>query len=162
MKIVGFLQAVFSEILCEISPFAFFFRQKQLKKPNIPSKKTVTFCENCRSIIRVFALKLSKISPFALFLVKKNNTKKRYTFQINHSIIWKLSSYYKGFFLKMSEISPFALPTATSKLILLKSGISNLPPPKMFWWVVASHNFQTPEKKDLQSDSNLIVLWLGG
>ena len=48
VKIVVFLQTVFSETLHEISPFALFFVKKQLKKHDIPCKKTVTFCENCR------------------------------------------------------------------------------------------------------------------
>ena len=48
VKIVVFLRAVTSEILHEISPFALFFVKKQLKKQNVPFKKTVTFSENCR------------------------------------------------------------------------------------------------------------------
>ena len=35
------------------------------------------------------------------------------------------------------------------------------PPPRIFWWLVASHIFQPPEKKDLQSDT-LVAGWLGG
>ena len=48
MKIVVFLRAVFSEIMSEISPSAFFFVKKQVKKHDVPFKKTVTFCENFR------------------------------------------------------------------------------------------------------------------
>ena len=48
VKIVVILQAVFSEILHEILPFALFFVKKQLKKQNVPCNKTVTFSENCR------------------------------------------------------------------------------------------------------------------
>ena len=49
----------------------------------------------------------------------------------NRSVLWNLSSYYKGFSLKMCEISPFAHLTATSTLILLKSKVSNPPPPDL-------------------------------
>ena len=48
VKNVVFLLPVFSEILHEISPFALFFVKKQLKKHDVPFKKTVTFSENCR------------------------------------------------------------------------------------------------------------------
>ena len=48
VKIVVFLRAVTSEILHEISPFALFLVKKYLKKHDVPCKKTVTFCENCR------------------------------------------------------------------------------------------------------------------
>ena len=48
VKIVVFLQSVFSETLHEISPFAVFFDKKQLKIHDIPFEKIVTFCENCR------------------------------------------------------------------------------------------------------------------
>ena len=48
VTIFVFLLAVFSEILHEILPFALFFVKKQLKKHDVPFKKTVTFCENIR------------------------------------------------------------------------------------------------------------------
>ena len=48
VKIVVILHAVFSEIRHEILPFALFFVKKQLKKHDVPFKKTVTFCENFR------------------------------------------------------------------------------------------------------------------
>ena len=54
VKIVVFLLVVFLEILSEISPFALFLIKKQLKKHDVPCKKTVTFYETCRSIIRGF------------------------------------------------------------------------------------------------------------
>ena len=57
VKIFIFLLAVLPEILSEISPFALFLVQKYLKKHDVPCKKTVTFCENCRSITRGFPWK---------------------------------------------------------------------------------------------------------
>ena len=43
VKIVVFLQAVTSELLHEISPFALFLVKKQVRKHAVPSKKTVNF-----------------------------------------------------------------------------------------------------------------------
>ena len=53
MKIVTLLEGVFPEYLFEVSHLV-FFGQKKSKQYDLPSIKTVTSCENYRSIIRGF------------------------------------------------------------------------------------------------------------
>ena len=59
-------------------PF-FFFLKKQLKKLDVPSKKTVTIYENCRFIIRGFPSISVWNLTFALFLSKNNNENTMYS-----------------------------------------------------------------------------------
>ena len=59
-------------------PF-FFFLKKQLKKLDVPSKKTVTIYENCRFIIRGFPSISVWNLTFALFLSKNNNKNTMYS-----------------------------------------------------------------------------------
>ena len=110
MKIVVILWAVFSGILSKISPFALFFVRKQLKKHDVPCKKTVTFCENCRFFADGFFWNSAWNLTFCPIFCQKTTKKTRYTLQKNRYVLWKLSFFYRRFFLKLclkSHLLPF-------------------------------------------------------
>ena len=76
MKFAVLLQGVFHEFCLKLSPFALFLFlvKKQVKQLDVPFKKTVTFYETCRSIIRGFPSN-SVNSQVCPFFVKKTTKK---------------------------------------------------------------------------------------
>lgn len=94
-KIVILLWVVFPRIFSEISTFALFlFKNNQTNTMCIPFKKTVTFCENSRSVYGWFSLNFclkSQLLPF-LFVkkLKKHYApfKKTVTFRKNCRSFW--------------------------------------------------------------------------
>ena len=111
VKIVVFLRAVFSEILLEISPFALFSVKKQLKKHDVPCKKTVTFCEKCRFFAGgFFSNSVWNLTFCPFFCQKTTNQKTRCTLQKNRYGFLKTVVFLQVVFPDiLTEISPWAL-----------------------------------------------------
>ena len=113
MKIVVILWAVFSGILSKISPFALFLVRKQLKKHDVPCKKTVTFCENCRFFAGGFFWNSAWNLTFCPIFCQKTTKKTRCTLQKNRYVLWKFSFFCGRFFLKCCLKSHLTLHFAT-------------------------------------------------
>ena len=94
-----------------LSPFV---GQKTTKKHDVPCKKTVAFCENCRFFAGGFFWNSAWNLTFCLIFCQKTTKKTRYTLQKNRYVLRKLSFYYKGFSLQFC-LKSYLLPFFLSK-----------------------------------------------
>ena len=96
-------------MLHEILPFALFFVKKQLKKHDVPFKKTVTFCENFRFFAGGFFWNTAWNLTFCPIFCQKTTKKTRCTLQKNRYVLWFFFLFLLAVFPEiLHEILPFA------------------------------------------------------